>query len=206
MFEKEKKQYEEDRKNHGRPWELWQYAIKTHDVLDWDDCTQPPPWHKYCAYRRKPSAVIPEYYSGLNWKEAEHLIGKTVECSNNPDYGWEVGLLRRIVPIDKKFDVSMNFYTYIRTCEETVQHPTINIGGIELPKPETVAPEPGTVYWVFGTTATAKDGSLYDSDVWPKYISKWEKESLKNGAIHLTEERAQAWAYWWKTAVIDKMK
>ena len=85
---------------------------------------------------------------------------------------------------------------------------TINIGWVELPKPETVAPAPGTVYWMFGFGApvTAKDGSLYDMGVWPKDISKVEKEALRNGAIHITEERAKAWADWWKATVIDKMK
>ena len=206
-LEEEKKQYAEDSRTHEKPWELWQYAIKTPDELDWDDCTQPLPWHKYCAYRRKQTAFIPEYYSGLNWRDAKHLIGKTVECTNNPERVWKDGILQKIVPTGKNFYMDWgSFYTYIRTCEETVPHPTINICGVELPMPETVYPEPGTVYWVFGTPATAKDGSLYDSDIWPQYVSKWEKEALKNGVIHLTEERAKAWTDWWKKEVLAKIK
>lgn len=206
MFEKEKKQYEEDSKKYERPWELWEYKIIGRDA--YTDAAHHPHWLSGYHYRRKQPTFMPEYYSGLNWRDAEHLVGKTVECTNNPDYEWEVGLLRRIVPIGNNFDVSMHFYTYIRTCEETVPHPTINIGGVELPKPETVAPAPGAVYWMFGFGApvTAKDGSLYDMGVWPKDISKVEKEALKNGAIHLTEDRAQAWADWWKSMVIDKME
>lgn len=211
MFEKEKKQYSEDCKTHEKPWELWQYAMPTHGVLDWIDFMQHPVWSKHCIYRRKPTAFVPEYFSGLNWRVAEHLIGKTVECTNNPDCGWAVGTLKIIAHMnDTHFGMTIDnhtyFYNYIRTCEKTFQHPTINIGGVYLPIPETVAPDPGTVYWVFGTPATAKDGSLYDSSVWPQYVSKWEKESLKNGAIHLTEERAKAWADWWKSMVIDKMQ
>lgn len=57
-------------------------------------------------------------------------------------------------------------YYYIRTCEETVAHQTINIGGVELPKPETIAPEHGTFYWLF-------DGSVCDKGVWQRYISKY---------------------------------
>jgi hypothetical protein len=206
MFNEEKKQYAEDCKNYERPWELWEYRIIGRDA--YTDAGNHPYWLSGYHYRRKQPTFMPEYYSGLNWRDAEHLVGKTVECTNNPDYEWEVGLLRRIVPIGNNFDVSMHFYTYIRTCEETVPHPTINIGGGELPKPETVAPAPGAVYWMFGFGApvTAKDGSLYDMGVWPKDISKVEKEALKNGAIHLTEDRAQAWADWWKSMVIDKMK
>ena len=195
MFEKEKKQYDEDCKTNERPWELWQYAVKNSDVLDWCDLSSAPIWNDYLVYRRKITAFNPKYYSGLNWSDAEHFIGKTVECSNNPDYGWEVGLLRRIVPIGKNFYVSMNFYTYIRTCEETSKHPTINIGGVELPKPETEEPEKGTKYWL--------NPDCIDMYWCGNYH---DRAFLKAGRVHLTEERAKAWTDWWKNAVIDKMK
>ncbi len=138
MFEKEKKQYEEDCKTHERPWELWQYTSRDQSSSDWHSLETHPKWSGHCIYHRKQTTFVPEYYSGLNWRDAEHLVGKTVECTNNPDYEWEVGLLRRIVPIGNNFDVSMHFYTYIRTCKETFKPPTINIGGVELPKPETM--------------------------------------------------------------------
>ena len=83
-FEEEKLQYAEDSRAHEKPWELWQYAVKNRDMLDWEDCTQPPPWHKYCIYRRKQITFVPEYYSGLNWKDAEHLVGKIIEYSDFP--------------------------------------------------------------------------------------------------------------------------
>ena len=213
MFEKEKKQYEEDSKKYERPWELWEYKIIGRDA--YTDAAHHPHWLSGYHYRRKQTTFMPECYSGLNWRDADHLVGKTVECSNNPDAGWKVGKLQIATRPGECFNVNIglrqyfyDYYTYIRTCEETFKHPTINIGGVELPIPETVAPAPGTVYWMFGFGApvTAKDGSLYDMGVWPKDISKVEKEALKNGAIHITEDRAQAWANWWKSMVIDKMK
>ena len=210
-FDEEKQQYAEDSRTHEKPWELWEWQIMGNTTWSalLDNSVM---WLQNHKYRRKQSTFMPEYYSGLNWRDAEHLIGKTVECTNNPDVGWKVGKLQIATRPGECFNVYIgirqdlnDYYTYIRTCEETFKRPTINIGGVELPMPETVYPEPGTVYWVFGTPATAKHGSLYDSDVWPKYISKWEKESLKNGAIHLTEERAKAWADWWKKGVLAKI-
>ena len=193
MFEKEKKQYEEDSKKYERPWELWEYKIIGRDA--YTDAAHHPHWLSGYHYRRKQTTFVPECYSGLNWREADHLVGKTVECTNNPDYEWEVGLLRRIVPIGKNFDVSMNFYTYIRTCEETVPHPIINIGGVELPKPETVAPSHGTKYWTF-------PGGI--CQIWNGFTH--EISALHIGQVHLTAERAKSWTDWWKNAVIDKMK
>jgi hypothetical protein len=210
MFKEKRKQYAEDCKNYERPWELWEY--KAIGVETWKPLSGEPIWHADCIYRRKQTTFVPKYYSGLNWRIAEHLIGKTVEYTDSPDYGWKSGQLKITVAHKNGYHFGVNicgqtdFYNYIRTCEETFKHPTINICGVELPKPETVAPEPGTVYWVFRNTATDRDGRLYYSGIWSKYVSKWEEESLKNGAIHLTEERAKAWADWWKTTVIDKMK
>lgn len=136
FFEKEKKQYAEDCKTHERrPWGLWQYAVKNRDVLDWCDLSSAPIWKDHLVYRRKPTSFTPEYYSGLNWKDAEHLIGKTVECTNNPDYEWKAGLFKSGYPFGVNVAGQTEFYIYIRTCEETFKHPTINICGIELPKP-----------------------------------------------------------------------
>ncbi len=203
MFKEERKQYAEDRKNHERPWELWEYAIKTQDVLDWDDCTLPPAWHPRCVYRRKQNVFEPEYYSGLNWRDAEHLIGKTVECTNNPDAGWKVCKLQIATRPGECFNVDIgprqyfyDCYTYIRTCEETFKHPTtINICGGELPKPETVAPALGIKCWL---------APACNEFVWGGY--NYNIENLQAGRVHLTEERAKAWANWWKATVIDKMK
>lgn len=209
FFEEEKLQYAEDRKNHERPWELWQYAIKTPDELDWDDCTQPLPWHKYCAYRRKQSTFMPEYYSGLNWHDAEHLIGKTVECSNNPDAGWKVGKLQIATRPGEFFNVDIgnrrqdfyDYYTYLRTCKETHHHPTINIGGEKLPMPESSVLDRGTKYWVFPYPAHRE---LFHSFHWSGAPS--DIDALQAGQVHLTEERAKAWTDWWKKEVLAKIK
>ena len=153
---------------------------------------------------------MPEYYSGLNWRVAEHLIGKPVECTNNPDSGWHVGTLKEVSKNNEVIshfgvvisDGHFDFVIYIRTCEETFKHPTINIGGVELPKPETVAPSYGEYYWI----------SLEHCDNCEiRYQQCWSGEDndisfLKGGRVHLTKERAQAWADWWKSMVIDKME
>ena len=142
FFEEEKKQYAEDSKTYEKPWELWQVALAHEGNLNWIDLYREPNWNEYCIYRRKQTAFVPEYYSGLNWRDAEHLIGKTVECSNNPDAGWKIGKLQIATRPGEFFNVDIgnrhdfyDYYTYIRTCEETFKHPTINIGGVKLPKP-----------------------------------------------------------------------
>lgn len=197
MFEKEKKQYEEDSKNYERPWELWEYKIIGRDA--YTDADNHPHWLPGYHYRRKQTIFMPEYYSGLNWRDAEHLIGKNVECSNCPDIGWKFGVLKTIAPIGKNFAIDIsghpNFYIYIRTCEEAYQHPTINIGGVELPMPETAEPALGTKYWL---------SPACNEMVWCGYYSNID--NLQSGRVHLTEERAKAWADWWKSMVIDKME
>ena len=197
MFEKEKKQYEEDSKNYERPWELWEYKIIGRDA--YTDADNHPHWLPGYHYRRKQTIFMPEYYSGLNWRDAEHLIGKNVECSNCPDMGWKFGVLKTIAPIGENFAIDIsghpNFYIYIRTCEEAYQHPTINIGGVELPMPETAEPALGTKYWL---------SPACNEMVWCGYYSNID--NLQSGRVHLTEERAKAWADWWKTAVIDKLE
>ena len=159
-------------------------------------------WLQDHRYRRKPSAFTPESYSGLNWKDAEGLIGKVIEYTNNPDSVWHVGTLKIISALDVKarFGVipgeSVEYYTYIRTVEEILvpEHPTINIGGTELPKPETVAPVLGTKYWVSPACT-----EVY----WYGYHHN--KSELKEGRVHLTEERVKAWADWWKKEVLAKI-
>ncbi len=197
MFEKEKKQYEEDSKKYERPWELWEYKIIGRDA--YTDAAHHPHWLSGYHYRRKQTTFVPECYSGLNWRDAEHLIGKTIECTNNPDEVWKVRRLGKIVPTGKNFYVDCaSFFTYIRTCEKTFKHPTINICGVELPKPETVAPSNGEQYW------------LSHAGGEPGYILFWNNDdddisALKECRIHLTKERAQAWADWWKKEIIAKI-
>ena len=200
MFEKEKKQYEEDCKTHERPWELWQWVHidSNPDCEDWKQLKHAPSWWHKSKYRRKPTTFNPEYYSGLNWRDAEHLIGKNVECSNCPDMGWKFGVLKTIAPIGENFAIDIsghpNFYIYIRTCEETFKHPTISIGGVELPMPETVAPSHGTKYWTF-------PGCI--CHIWNGFTR--EMDFLKAGQVHLTEDNAKAWADWWKKGVLAKI-
>lgn len=198
-FEEEKLQYAEDSRAHEKPWELWQYAVKNRDMLDWCDLSSAPIWKDHLVYRRKQNVFVPEYYSGLNWKDAEHLIGKTVECTNHPDCGWTVGTLKIIAPMnDTHFGMTIDnhtyFYNYIRTCEEVLKHPTINIGGIELPMPETVEPALGTTYWLAPVCNELVWGGSHHINV------------LKSGRVHLTKDNAQAWADWWNKEVLAKIK
>lgn len=194
---KKKKQYEEDSKNYERPWELWEYKIIGRDA--YTDADNHPHWLHGYHYRRKQTTFVPECYSGLNWRDAEHLIGKTVECSNNPDEVWEAGILQKIVPTGKNFYVyRYSFYTYIRTCEETFKHQTINIGGVCLPMPATVAPCDGEQYWL----SPDPDGCGYLC--WTG--DEFDISALKACRVHITEDRAKAWEDWWKSMVIDKMK
>lgn len=201
-FEKEKQQYAEDSRTNKKPWELWQWQIRgctTWSSLLGDD----PMWLQNRKYRRKPSAFVPKSYSGLNWRVAEHLIGKTVECSNNPDICWHVGILKTVkenggithFAVNVNGCISVDFFIYIRTCEETFKHPTINIGGVELPIPETFALEFRTKYWL-SPTCTEMCWNCAPSDI----------DALQAGQVHLTEERAKAWADWWNKEVLAKIK
>ena len=206
-FEEEKLQYAEDCKTHEKPWELWQTAIKAQEGLDWVDCTQPLPWHKYYAYRRKPTTFIPEYFSGLNCKDAKHLIGKVVEGTNYPNEDWKTVKLLNITNGKQRsgvFEVYhqkepgvIGTYEYIRTVKEHSSQtpPTINISGIELPMPETVAPAHDTKYWTF-------PGCI--CHIWNGFTR--EISALHIGQVHLTEERAKAWTNWWKKEVLSKIK
>ncbi len=133
-FKEEKKQYAEDCKVYEKPWELWQAALAIPGSLNWIDLYKEPNWFEHYIYRRKQIEFVSEYYSDLNWRYAEHLVGKTVECTTNPDCGWAVGTLKMIAHMnDAHFGMTIDnhtyFYNYIRTCEETFTPPTINIKG-----------------------------------------------------------------------------
>ena len=136
-----------------------------------------------------------EYFSALNWRDAGNLINEKVEFSNDPDIqGWRKGTLIDICTITPNFKGNV-YYEYIRTIPYA--HPTITIGGVELPKPETEAPAKGTKYWLWSPdriTSYTWDGSDIDMIL------------LKAGRIHLTEDRAKAWADWWDETVIKQIK
>ena len=56
-------------------------------------------------------------------------------------------------------------------------------------------------YWIF---YPFKSANLYHRHLWMGIDT--DRQLLSNGLVHLTEDRAKAWALWWKTTVIDKMK
>ena len=211
-FDEEKQQYAEDSRTHEKPWELWQYAVKNRDVLDWCDLSSAPIWNDPLVYRRKQIEFVPEYYSGLNCKDAKHLIGKVVEGTNYPNEDWKTVKLVNITNGKQRSGVFEVYhqkepgvtgtYEYIRTVEEILvpEHPTINIGGVELPMPETIVLARGTKYWVFPYPAHRE---LFHSLRWSCSIS--DIDALQAGQVHLTEDRAKAWADWWKKEVLAKI-
>jgi hypothetical protein len=153
---------------------------------------------------REPS-FQPEYFSGLNWREALPLVGKVVEFSNDGDYWYGKHKLEKIITSkgqDKRFvrncGSSNPFFEYIRTCPETYAHPTINFGGVELPRPEVEAPEEGTEYW-FRSIGNQKRCSTWSG-------VSLDFDRLEAGAVHLTEDRAQAWVDWWENTVIQQLR
>ena len=213
-FEEEKLQYAEDCKTHEKPWELWQWAPigKNPACEDWKQLKHAPSWWHKSKYRRKPTTFNPKSYSGLNCKDAEHLIGKVVEGTNYPNEDWKTVKLVNITNGKQRSGVFEVYhqkepgvtgtYEYIRTVEEILvpEHPTINIGGVELPMPETIVLARGTKYWVFPYPAHRE---LFHSLRWSCSIS--DIDALQAGQVHLTEDRAKAWADWWKKEVLAKI-
>jgi len=201
-----KKQYEEDCKNHERPWELWEVRRTQFSLGKWKDINQKM-WMEGFEYRRKEPAFQPEYFSGLNWQEAEKLVGKVVEFSDGGEYWCGPYLLKKL---NEKSQVrfcayrnnSRADYTYIRTTTETYKdaHPTITIGGVELPRPEVGAPEYNKPYFTFDCNEKHKIfNQIWCNDMYDK---RW----LNHGIVHLTEDRAQAWADWWEDIVVAAVR
>ena len=203
LFEKERKQYAEDSRAHKKPWELWEWQYKGNTT--WSALLENQPmWLQNHRYRRKPPAFIPKSYSGLNCKDAKHLIGKIVEGTNYPNEDWKTVKLINITNGKQRSGVFEVYhqkkpgvtgtYEYIRTCEETASHPTINIGGVELPKPEIVAPALGSKYWL---------APACNEMIWGGH--RHNINALQARRVHLTEERAKAWSDWWEKEVAAKI-
>jgi hypothetical protein len=195
------KQYKEDCKKYDRPWDLWEYM--DYRCSSWEPCWNEPKWHPHNKYRRKETPFKPEYFSGLNWREALPLVGRLVEASINGESWHGPFELKTIddMPEDLyKYHCCRQAYPYIRTCPETYQgaHPTITIGGVELPMPETKTPERETPVYVV-------NGSFVKTYFWSGNWN-YERCDLEDGKIHLTESRAQAWADWWTEHVIKQIR
>jgi hypothetical protein len=140
----------------------------------------------------------PEYFSGLNWLEAEKYVGKVMEFSTYGEVWCGPYLLDslKIEPATierfKSGGESISVYPFCRTCPETFQdpHPTIRItvsGDYDLPKPETEKLKIGDRYYLWRPEGIE--------------IHEYEKvdwDYLESGCVHLTEARAKAWANWWR--------
>lgn len=160
--------------------------------------------YDYCESRTK-VPFTPEYFSGLNWRDAETLVGKVVEFSDGGEYWYGPYLLDKLNEKSQvRFCAYRNNnragYTYIRTCPETHAPPLITIGDVELPRPETESPRCGGMIWVF--TPFHPDG--YYGTTYQGYGG--EEIALKRGFVHLAESRAQAWADWWENTVMAEIK
>jgi hypothetical protein len=159
--------------------------------------------HSYtCPTGKHPDREFqPEYFSGLNWREAEKLVGKVVEFSFDGDI-WSRGRLNGIVQRDfatyRYKKQSGVYYIYIRTTPKNDAHPTIAIGGVKLPRPEVEAPEFGTVYW-YRDPYNSVQATRWYSDC-------GDLARLNTGELHLTEARAQAWADWWENTVMAAVR
>src|SRR6056297_2126868 len=150
-----------------------------------------------CCSEKEPIFQF-EYFSALNWREAKKLIGKMVEFSDGGD-DWNLGVLTRL---DSDKDETYRFvsdddtgWIYCRTCLKTFEtsHPTITIDGVELPRPEMKVPKNRVMYWIW------KPGKITEIQ---STNGLFDKELVADGRVHLTKDRAQAWADWWQVNVV----
>ena len=97
-------------------------------------------------------------------------------------------------------DDRIEYWTYIRTCPETHAHPTVTIGGVELPRPETEPLEGNQIYFTFDCL---KQNRMF-THTWCN--DQYDKRWLRHGIVHLTEPRAKAWASWWENTVMAAVR
>lgn len=200
MHEELKKQYQEDVKKYGKDaYTLWEYK-STVDGSWWDCSLNGPEWRIGVGYRRKEQPFKPEYFSGLNWRDAEKLVGKVVEFSMDGESWHGPACLYKINPTitSHRYVCGENNHVYIRTCPETYAHPTVNIGGVELPRPEIIKPMAAQTYWYWTPGLPPIQSCWSDGIV--------DNERLTSGVLHLKECSAQAWEDWWQSTVIDKLQ
>lgn len=201
-----KRQFNEDVKQYGEDaYKMWEMQ-NVYDSDDWKTLTAPPIWFSTLHYRRKKPPFQPEYFSGLNWRDALPLVGKVVEFSDNTDEWSNSRLLNHVCEgyaYQKRFEDDGGVrYEYIKTCPETHAHPTITltVNGRKwvLPKPETEAPKVGTECWLWTPTSGVQKREwcgAYTDEMW-----------LEIGIFHLTESRAQTWAAFWREAILGAVR
>jgi hypothetical protein len=192
-----KKQWEEDVKVFGKDaYKHWEFYGPDHK---WKPCVIKPHWVSEHQYRHKEPPFQPEYFSGLNWREAEKLVGKVVETSRDGEHWGDEKILKDFshTTNDKFKDINDYVYTYIRTCQKTYQelfHPTIKITvngkDYELPKPERKAPHEAKQYWYRNAE------NQIQCTTWA--ITLLDIDRLNAGNIHLTEARCKAWDDFWR--------
>jgi hypothetical protein len=160
---------------------------------------------KYFEPKEQP--FEPEYFSGLNWRDALPLVEHVVEFSCDGEVWRGPYVLQDVIGTKhtshRYRSALCNDYLYIRTTPETNAHPTVTltVNGREwvLPKPETNAPADGWGYWFIDF---AENG--YTTSVWTD--DRFDNNRLKKKAVHLTESRAQAWADFWKNGIMAAVR
>jgi hypothetical protein len=179
----------------------WQTSGKEYPCLDCKGISK-------SKWEPKKPPFEPEYFSGLNWRKAEKLVGKLVEFSYDAKHWSGKEILSEIKtntgPFVFGYRHSTEWAPFFRTCPETYQdnRPTITIGGVELPRPEVDAPKRGTKYW-FVNQFNEVRFRYWDSHTDSPEIDKRHLQALN---IHLTEDRAREWANWWENSVIAVIK
>jgi hypothetical protein len=197
-----KKQWEKDVKHlGGTAHTYWEWRDPNDDNKNWNPCDPTSPrFFSNIEYRRKQQPFQPEYFSGLNWREAEKLVGKVVEYSKDGGYWQGPGTLIKVSTVVgdyQRFLSNLCWWTYVRTTPETYAHPTITIGGVKLPRPEHIEPFAGTHYF-------SVDNGNVVKRVWS--ACPYDMEKLMAGNVHRTESRAQAWADWWNNVVMAAVR
>ena len=162
--------------------------------------------HSYtCPTGKHPDREFqPEYFSGLNWRDIE--LGKKYQYSDDGQ-NWTPTSLQLTRVFDpatasnnyRPFQSSIGMaWFFARTCPETYAHPTIRIGDVDLPMPETEAPEFGRLCWLWRPGEQIRCLSWIGDGT--------DLNLLRSQAVHLIEARAKAWADWWSQTVMAQTK
>lgn len=196
-------QYKDDVERHGADaYKLWEFKSLGEQ---WETCLfSGPEWRLEAKYRRKEPPFKPEEFSGLNYRDAEPLVGRAVEGSCGGD-NWEPTILLELNTnpcVHPKFNTEKGSYYYIKTTPQTCVHPniTLTVNGIEckLPMPEMEAPKLGTKFFYLNTY------NIVCCDYW--HNNSCEQDWLRLCKIHLTLPRAQAWASWKENVIMAAVR
>ena len=120
-------------------------AMSSQDNYNWviikqDDGTMCTYHVAHFEVNQKP-IFTQEYFSALNYQEAEKYVGKVMEFCDSPHKisSWKKEIFKEITP-QNSFSIfysAVSYYVFCRTCPETFQEPVktfsqiINLGGVK---------------------------------------------------------------------------